>query len=452
MNKLILGKEQQEAFDSIINFIKSSINIAYSLEGAAGTGKTTVLNTLLDWIEDNTMLYALCAPTHKAALVMKQLTGRNANTLHSLLALTPNVDVLNLDLRELQFRTSRVQSNIPTNGIVICDEASMINDDLFDLLIEKVSMRNSKIIFVGDSAQLLPVKQIRCSKVYNLDDKYKLTKIYRQSEKNSIGPVLERLRLTEIQSFITCKGEEGSLIVDSDLKSFFEKAIKEIKIGIESKNILHTKIAAYTNKRVELYNEAVRKHLFNNSNEYNSGDILTAYENGEYDGTQYYNSMDYIVIDVREYTKELPNFGPISGFILKLWDPFFEGIFEIFILSKENSENVFNNLASTIEHIRLQAIDAKSKKLKTSYRYWRKYYDLINSFASPIDLYFDNRVVRKKSFDYGYAMTVHRLQGSSYNNIFVDMRNIKTCKDDLVRRQLQYVALSRTRTNAYILQ
>ena len=452
MNKLILGKEQQEAFDSIINFIKSSINIAYSLEGAAGTGKTTVLNTLLDWIEDNTMLYALCAPTHKAALVMKQLTGRNANTLHSLLALTPNVDVLNLDLRELQFRTSRVQSNIPTNGIVICDEASMINDDLFDLLIEKVSMRNSKIIFVGDSAQLLPVKQIRCSKVYNLDDKYKLTKIYRQSEKNSIGPVLERLRSTEIQNFITCKGEEGSLIVDSDLKSFFEKAIKEIKIGIESKNILHTKIAAYTNKRVELYNEAVRKHLFNNSNEYNPGDILTAYENGEYDGTQYYNSMDYIVIDVREYTKELPNFGPISGFILKLWDPFFEGIFEIFILSKENSENVFNNLASTIEHIRLQAIDAKSKKLKTSYRYWRKYYDLINSFASPIDLYFDNRVVRKKSFDYGYAMTVHRLQGSSYNNIFVDMRNIKTCKDDLVRRQLQYVALSRTRTNAYILQ
>jgi exodeoxyribonuclease-5 len=448
-----LGKEQQEALDFIINFIKESENIAFSLEGPAGTGKTTILNYLLDWMEDEGIVYALCAPTHKAALVMKQITKRHSNTLHSLLALSPNIDILDLDLRELQFKTSKVQNNIPNRGIVICDEASMINDDLFDLLIEKVSIRETKIIFIGDSAQLLPVKQVKHSKVYKLKDNYKLTKIYRQSEKNSIGPILQELRSNEISNFITCKGEEGSLIVDSDMKLFFEKALKEIEIAINSKNILHTKIAAYTNSRVHLYNEAVRKYLFNNTNEYNIGDILTAYENGEYQGLEYYNSMDYIVIDnVVECIKDLPHFGQIKGFNIKLWDPFFESKFEIFILSKDNPQMIFDNLAYTIEHIRLQAIDAKKRKLKTSYKYWRMYYDLIHSFASPIDLFFDGRVIRKKSFDYGYAMTVHRLQGSTYNNIFVDMRNIKTCKDDLVRRQLQYVALSRTRGNAYILQ
>ena len=90
--------------------------------------------------------------------------------------------------------------------------------------------------------------------------------------------------------------------------------------------------------------------------------------------------------------------------------------------------------------------------MRTSYIYWKKYYELMNSFCTPIDLYYDGRLIRKKSFDYGYACTTHRLQGSSLDNVFVDMKNIKSCRDDLVRRQLQYVALSRTRKDAYVLQ
>jgi len=45
-----------------------------------------------------------------------------------------------------------------------------------------------------------------------------------------------------------------------------------------------------------------------------------------------------------------------------------------------------------------------------------------------------------------------RMQGSSYNEVFVDIRNINSCMDEAVRRQLQYVALSRTRHNAFIFQ
>ena len=448
-----LGDEQLDALNTIINFIKNSENIAFSLEGPAGTGKTTILNYVLDWMEEEGMLYSLCAPTHKAALVMKQLTKRDSNTLHSLLSLSPNIDILELDLRELQFKTKGLQNNIPNRGIVICDEASMINDDLFDLLIEKVTFRESKIIFIGDPAQLLPVKQGKYSKVYSLKDCFKLTKIYRQSDKNSILPILQELRSNEIPNFTDCSGEEGSLIVDTDMKLFLEKILNEVKIAINTKNILHTKVSAYTNKRIQLYNQVIRKYLFSNENEYNPGDILTAYENGEYQGSEYYNSMDYIIIDEPvKCVKTLPNFGEISGFDIKLWDPYFESVFKVFIISRDNPKEIFDALAFNIEKIRLQAIDAKKRKLRVSSKYWRMYYDLIHSFASPIDLYFDNRLIRKKSFDYGYAMTVHKLQGSSYDSIFVDMRNIKTCKDSLVRRQLQYVALSRTRNNAYILQ
>ena len=65
--------------------------------------------------------------------------------------------------------------------------------------------------------------------------------------------------------------------------------------------------------------------------------------------------------------------------------------------------------------------------------------------------FLDNRCIAKKDFDLGYCSTVHKLQGSSVENICIDLPNIKECKDKLVRRQLEYVAFSRTRHNAFIL-
>lgn len=447
---MILCESQLEAINKIKDFITNSDNIAFSLEGAAGTGKTTCLIEILNWL-DSKVSYALTAPTHKAALVLKQITTRDANTLHSLLALSPNIQILDLDLRELQFVSSKVVNNIPYNGVVICDEASMISNALYDLLIEKVSQRNSKIIFVSDSAQLLPVKQNFYSKVYQLSDSYKLTKIYRQSEKNAIGPILQKLRSQEVRNLKNISGEDGSLIVRNDLKEFLKLYIPQVQEVINTKNILYSKLLAYTNKRVSLYNQAIRKML-DYKEEYHNGEILTAYENGEYEGNKFFNSMDYIIVGIPEkVTSTLPEFGDVLGWNITLWDEYFKDTFNVFILSQDNPDSLFSKLAYTIEHLRLKAIEAKSFKSRAASLYWRSYYNLINSFSSPIDLYYDNRVVRKKSFDYGYAMTVHKSQGSTYNNIFIDWRNLKMCNDSLVRRQLQYVAMSRTRKDAYVL-
>lgn len=448
-----LGEEQQYAFNLITEFIVNSKDTAFSLSGAAGTGKTFLTSYIIDWIEDKGIDYTLCAPTHKAALVMKQYTKRSASTLHRLLSLSPDIAILDLDFRELKFVTSKVTDNIPYHGIVICDEASMINDDLFDLLIEKVSNRNSKVLFFSDQKQLVPVKQRHYSKVYNLPNKFCLSKIYRQSSESALAPVLEKLREHEILRFDNLYGKQGSLIVTSEMKEFLDKAISEIKIGIDTKNVLHTKIAAYTNKRVELYNLVIRKYLHNNDLEYNIGEILTAYENGECDTAEYWNSMDYIIVEnPTKVSKYLPNFCAVTGWNLTLFDPYDEVTFNIFIISRDNNNNIFESLSGTIESLRLKAIEAKKRKLKGSYIYWRKYYELINSFCTPINLFFDGRLIRKKSFDYGYACTTHRLQGSSIDKMFIDMKNIRTCSDDLVRRQLQYVALSRTRKDAVIFQ
>ena len=449
-----LGEEQLQALSLIKDFIKNSKEIAFSLCGSAGTGKTTLEKEIIDFLNEEWIDYSLCAPTHKAALVMRQTTKEDAITLHKLLALSPNVEILDLDFRELQFRTSHVVNAILPKSVIICDEASMINDDLFDLLIQKCADKKAKIIFLSDSKQLNPVKSRRCSKVYDLPNQFELTHIYRQAKESALTPLLAGLRQHKLGHLDTCQGESGSLFVTSDMKEFLEAAKHQFLEAIDTRNILKTKVAAYTNTRVALFNQAIRKFLWKDNLPYHKGEFLTSYENADFEGTMFYNSMDYVVAnDPEESIFELPHFyTKVKGYLLDLWDAYDKYTKECIILSRNNPDEVFEQLAATLEAIRIRAIEAKQTSSYKSSLYWKQYYELLHSFVSPVALTYEGRVVRKKSFDYGYASTSHKLQGSTYDTIFVDLRNINTCSDEVVKRQLQYVALSRTRTDAYVLQ
>ena len=449
-----LGEEQLQALNLIKDFIKNSNDVAFSLCGSAGTGKTTLEKEIIDYLNEEWIDYSLCAPTHKAALVMRQTTREDAITLHKLLSLSPNIEILDLDFRELEFRTSKVVNAIIPKSIIICDEASMINDDLFDLLIQKCSVKKAKIIFLSDSKQLNPVKSRKCSKVYDLPNQFELTHIYRQSSESALTDLLRTLREHKLGHLESKFAEAGSLIVTSDMREFLEAAKVQFLKAIGERNILQTKITAYTNTRVFLFNKAIRKLLWNDDKPYHRGEFLTSYENADFEGTMFYNSMDYIVTNEPEESEfELPHFCcKVKGYLLDLYDSYDKYSKEVIILSEDNSEKVFENLAGTLEDIRFKAIEAKERSSFKASLYWKQYYELLHSFVSPKALIYDDRVVRKKSFDYGYSSTTHKTQGSSYENIFVDLRNINTCSDEVVKRQLQYVAISRTRHDAYILQ
>jgi ATP-dependent exoDNAse (exonuclease V) alpha subunit len=450
MDQIVLSDEQLEAIQKIKEFL-SSDETAFSLVGSAGTGKTLIMNKLVNDLK-GVITVQLCAPTHKAKLVLQRSTGRECTTLHSLLALTPNLDIFELDFNELIFRSNSENVTIPRNGLVICDEASMINDDLFKTLIKRCSERYTKILFVSDEKQLRPVKSERESLVYTVKHQFRLTKIFRQSDKNALLPILEILRNKSIDLFMDAVGEEGSLICEYNLKEFLIKYLKSIKIALENKDILETKLATYTNKRVDLYNSLIKKALFPNGQEYNKTEFLTCCDNIEFAGMyQFWNSMDYIIAtDPIRTTKTLKYFGDVEGWEFELYDPLDDFNKRIFILSKDNDDNLFNALAYKLDQLRCNAIKERNYQRKAAK--WGMYYDLNKSFTTPIDLYVDGRLVKKKSFTEGYACTTHRLQGSTFNNIFIDMQNINSCKDDKVKQQLQYVALSRTRTDAILLQ
>lgn len=444
-----LSEEQLEAIDKIKEFLESD-SIAFSLMGSAGTGKTLIMNTLCRELQSELPII-LCAPTHKAKLVLSKSTGRTCETLHSILALTPNLDIFELDFNTLMFRSNDEKIVIPSKGLVICDEASMINDSLFSALVLKCKERGTKILFVSDDKQLRPVKSDTKSLVYKVANQFTLNKIFRQSEENALLPILSTLRNEPIEFFKDTPGKEGSLKCEFNINVFLKSYIKEVKQAIENEDILATKLAAYTNAKVDAYNKVIKTALFGNDKDYFKGELLTSCDNISVKGFNIWNSMDYIINSEPVYTSVyLPYFDDkVSGWSFSILDKVTECPIDVFLLDKETPFNVLNKLAYKLEDLRIRAIKTKGPKKQAL---WGMYFDLSNSFTTPVDIYLDGRLIKKKSFSGGYACTVHKLQGSTYQNIYVDMKNINTCFDKEIRQQLQYVALSRTRTDAILLQ
>lgn len=117
------------------------------LTGGPGTGKTTTLNGIIRVFESEDISFALCAPTGRAAKRISELTGREAKTLHRLLEYAP---------RDGEYVFNRNKDNQLQYDAVIADESSMIDLSLFSHLLEALPLK-SKLILVGDAAQLPPV-------------------------------------------------------------------------------------------------------------------------------------------------------------------------------------------------------------------------------------------------------------------------------------------------------
>ena len=453
MSTIAWSDEQLYAIDRMIRFLDSPDRILV-LTGYAGVGKTAVMNEFVQYLDSTRgcRFFKLCAPTHKAKAVLEMATGYRATTLHKLLALSPKLDIFNLDYKDLKFYSDGM-GDIPNKGLIIIDEASMVSDELYDLLVDYCETHQCKILFIGDVAQIAPVKNGGLSKVFSHENVVRLTNIFRQDENTALAPILLTLRENPISKFETRMGEKGSLICYNDTKQFMVDAANKINHGIKHNDVNYTKLIAYTNKRVKGFNDCIRRILYNDNEPYHKFEFLTGCENFEYNGEMFFNSSDYIITSIRRTTRNVPHFTRLPGFELGLYDSVDRRLLDVFIIDPTDiNPDYLQTLAQQIESIRLDAIQAKRWGNRTKSGYlWGKYFDMTKSFATPVPLLFDNRVIKPQTFDYGYAITAHRSQGSSYNNVFVDTGNLKLDRDLLELRQLQYVSLSRTKTDAYVL-
>ncbi len=111
--------------------------------GGPGTGKTTILKSALEELAGHGHSVALAAPTGKAAKRMRESTEREASTIHRLLCYSP-----------VERRFMRDSSDPLPQDVVIVDEASMMDVELFSALLAAINPRRTRLVLVGDANQL----------------------------------------------------------------------------------------------------------------------------------------------------------------------------------------------------------------------------------------------------------------------------------------------------------
>ena len=154
ISKIELSEKQKEAI-SLIN--ENNVTI---ITGGPGTGKTTIIKSIIDIYEQKGNKVVLCAPTGRAAKKMTETTGKEASTLHRLLEIG-KIDENNF------YQTSTNYEGTPIDAdLIIVDEVSMVDMFIMSYLLKCV-YRGTKLILVGDCDQLPSVGPRKCIKRFN---------------------------------------------------------------------------------------------------------------------------------------------------------------------------------------------------------------------------------------------------------------------------------------------
>ena len=195
-SKIQLSDKQKEAIE-LVN--ENNVTI---ITGGPGTGKTTIIKSIIDVYEQKGYKLVLCAPTGRAAKKMTETTGKEASTLHRLLEIG-KIDENNF------YQTSTEYEGAPIDAdLIIVDELSMVDMFIMSYLL-KCIYRGTKLILVGDSDQLSSVGPGSVLKDLIASEKIAtvhLDKIFRQAAKSKI--ILNAHRVNNGEPFISKKDEE----------------------------------------------------------------------------------------------------------------------------------------------------------------------------------------------------------------------------------------------------
>ena len=219
-SKMELSEKQKEAIKAI-----NEKNVTI-ITGGPGTGKTTIIKTIIDLYEEKNKKVVLAAPTGRAAKKMTEATDKEASTLHRLLGLGK------LDDEGIYTRHSDYEGAPIDADVIVVDELSMVDMFVMNYLL-KCIYQGTKLILVGDVDQLASVgpgsvlKDLINSEAINT---VKLDKIFRQAAKSKI--ILNAHRVNNGQKFLSKEDKE----IEEDTKEDFffiqqnstEKILQEV--------------------------------------------------------------------------------------------------------------------------------------------------------------------------------------------------------------------------------
>ena len=468
-----LNDGQKKAFDKIMSFLDGD-DVTFTLTGSAGTGKTTLVNTIISALKKSNSEYGsvvLSAPTHRANAVTKSKNkNQNVMTLHQLLSLAPEVDLENFDASKVKFnQIERDRDPFPESGLIIIDESSMISDALYDFLMDKVSeFPDVKILFLGDAAQLKPVTKDNKPSLHDskaltqTDGQANLTKVERAKNLELLSESVyvrdeDNKNGGRFSNQNNMKNSNGVAFTNSEA-GFINRLIRMFKSQEFADNRLLVRAVAYTNKRVTEINSKVRESLYGkDAPDYVVGDLLMGYNRfGKQDdkgNLPIANGIDYLVTSIgSEKTID------ILGVQVKTTNITIKDVYglggsnTLTVILPSNDAAVWKSLGEKFQKLSTQAYAAKDKSIFDNevdkYVFSRDLKALVTPRNTSIKP-FETTLI-KQTINYGYAHTIHKSQGGTYTYVFVDEPSILSTKDLDTRKRLRYVGMTRAEKGAYI--
>ncbi|MRX65455.1 ATP-dependent DNA helicase [Maribacter luteus] len=424
----------------------------FLLKGYAGTGKTTIVGTLVSNLWRTTMKAVLMAPTGRAAKVMSNYSNTQAFTIH----------------RKIYFPKKQsgggvqfvLAPNKHRNTIFIVDEASMIPDTpadsklfengslLDDLMMFVYSGHNCKLILIGDTAQLPPVHldlspaldEGKLGLNYNKEvTKLELDEVVRQSEDSGILVNATLLREQLAGTFF--EGFQFDVNPFTDIVRLIDghEILEAIDSSYSENGKEETTIIVRSNKRANLYNENIRQRILYLENDIATGDFMMVVKNN-YFWLKPTSEAGFIangdIIEVLEIfaIKELYGF-KFAEVKVQMVDypnqPPFETVLLLDTimavtpsLSYEDGNRLYQEVMKDYEH--------ETSKYK-------KFLGVKN-----------NKYFNALQVKFSYAITCHKSQGGQWNTVFVEQPYLPNGIDKEYLRWL-YTAVTRAKEKLYLI-
>ena len=463
-------KDQAKAYEGLLEFINSPYdeqNFKVALTGAAGTGKTYLVKALLLNSKKSFSVVGLAAPTHKAVRVLGNsigLKGININTLQSDLGLRLNFDVEKFDINNPPF-DPKGKIKIGNYKIYIVDEASMINRGLCMFLEKTCKSNKTKLIYIGDESQLSPVGE-KYSSAFKGLPVFRLYEIVRQGEDNPISYLLGLLRydvehktynflnyIIKNPSKFNSDYTKGYQVCNTEM--FNQFVYNNFNDEELTRNVDYTKVIGYTNKCVTYWNKLIRSSIIEDANKSILGknDLIISYITlvNNFNECIIKNSEEYIINDIVNYIH--PQY-ELKGFMVK-FTAIHGGAVTKPLFIVDHSDRF--TLEKYVQISRSLIEQAKSAKKTYRSQSWKNYYEFKETCLLLTNIINQNRVIEfSRDIDYGFALTSHKSQGSTFDTVLVDVNdivydkngNIYTDCEDVNRRL--YVACSRARNKLYL--
>ena len=426
-------------------------NETFLLKGYAGTGKTTIVGSLVKNLSKIKKRSVLLAPTGRAAKVISNYSNKQAFTIHKKIYFPKS---------EKGSVSFTLQQNKHRDTIFIVDEASMIpdinqdsklfeNGSLLDDLMQYVySGNNCKLLLIGDSAQLPPVHldispaldPLLLENQYNREViKLELDEVVRQQKDSGIlenaTRIRERLDDELYEAFKFSGANFADVIRPVDGQEIMD-AINDSYAALGNED---TVIIVRSNKRANLYNQSIRERILFQESELSAGDYLMVVKN------------NYFWVDNTSEAGFIAN-----GDIVEVLEIFaFKELYGFRFAEVKMRMVDYPNMKPLETVLLLDTLTSESPSL-TYDESNKLYQEVMKDYASEKSKYKKFLAVKNNKYfnalqvKFSYAITCHKSQGGQWNTVFVEQPYLPNGIDKEYLRWL-YTAVTRAREKLYLI-